>query len=127
MTGVWYAKQIFPRLVFCKKKNPYFYPVCYNINSLVKFKSEVKSNLWEEEAKKYILGFIALEFLLNIVFFETLTYNYWKTVLSEEHLKTLSSLGNHSGPGNVEKSSVIWKWLIFDSQCNEISCRFFFK
>ena len=32
-----------------------------------------------------------MEKQLNIVIFETLTYNYGKTVLFEEHLKTLSS------------------------------------
>ena len=38
-----------------------------------------------------------MEVLSNIVFFKTLKFNYGKTVLSEEHLKTLSSSGNYSG------------------------------
>ena len=41
---------------------------------------------------------MAVETLLNIVTFETLTYKYRKTVLSEDYLKTLSSLGNYCGP-----------------------------
>ena len=37
-----------------------------------------------------------MELLLNVVIFETLTYICGKTASSEEHLKTLSSLGNYS-------------------------------
>ena len=44
-----------------------------------------------------------MEIFLNNLTFETLTYSYGKTVLSEEHLKTLSSLGNPYGPEYVEK------------------------
>ena len=48
-----------------------------------------------------------MEILLNIVSFETPTYNYGKTVLSEEHLKTLAYLGNNSGPGYAKNSKLI--------------------
>ena len=39
----------------------------------------------------------------NIVYFKPLTYNYRKTVLPEEHLKTLSSFRNHFVPEYVKK------------------------
>ena len=41
---------------------------------------------------KNILGVIATEIMLIIVIFEASTYKYGKTI---------SSLGNHSGPGHV--------------------------
>ena len=47
---------------------------------------------------KCVLEVIAMEILLNIVTFKTLTYNYGLTVMSEEHLKILLSLRNSSGP-----------------------------
>ena len=40
-----------------------------------------------------MLGANALEILFNIVIFELSTYKYGKTVSSEEHQNTLSSLG----------------------------------
>ena len=36
-----------------------------------------------------MLGVVVIEILLINVIFETLTYNYGKTALSEENLKTL--------------------------------------
>ena len=46
---------------------------------------------------KYLLGLIVIEIFNNNLIFKTSTYNYRKTVLSEEHLETLSSLGNYFG------------------------------
>ena len=48
-----------------------------------------------------------MEILLYNVVFEMLTYYYGKTVLSEEHLKTLAYLGNNSGPGYAKNSKLI--------------------
>ena len=57
--------------------------------------------------KKHNYGLIAWEVLLDIVILENLTYNYEiKTVLSDEHLKTLLSLGNYCGPGYIETSKL---------------------
>ena len=64
-----------------------------------------KSYLWyafvskNSPKQKDIIEVVVKKILLNIVIFATLTYNYGKTVLSEDHLKTLSSLGNRSGLG----------------------------
>ena len=55
--------------------------------------------------------------LFNIVIFEVLTYNYGRTVLFEEYLKTISSLGNHSGPGYIKITTLHWKMLNFVGQC----------
>ena len=57
-----------------------------------------------------------MEKLLTIVFFQILIYNYVKTVLSEEHLKTLLPLGNHSCPECVKNSNLNGKRLIFVGQ-----------
>ena len=48
------------------------------------------------------LGVLAMEIFIQIVNSEHLTYEYRKTILSEEHLKTLSSMGNNSIPGNAK-------------------------
>ena len=52
-----------------------------------------------------------MEILLNTVIFETSRCNFgknWKTVLFEEHLKTLLPLTNDSGQGNVENLELNW-------------------
>ena len=103
------ANHKLPRLVFREKKIAQSDNSLYN--SRVLFMSEVKCAVKVNKCAssssnaptiiciriylfykfKYIFGFIYMEVLNNIVFFETLTFNYGKTVLSEEHLKILSS------------------------------------
>ena len=58
-------------------------------------------NKVSSQKRNNILGVIATEILLNIVIFQALTHHYVKNIISGEDLKTLSSLGNHSGPGYV--------------------------
>ena len=55
---------------------------------------------------KYIFGFFAMEVLNNIVIFKTLTFNYGKTVLSEENLMTPSCFGDHCSPVYVKSYKI---------------------
>ena len=58
-----------------------------------------------------------MDILLNILIFKTVTYNYGKKVLSEEHLKTILYLGNHVGQGFFEISNLNWRKPFFVGQC----------